>query len=69
MAITIAVLFALMFASAVILLVVSAYDLNKGLRDRHKDFYAAMCTSVSFVVVLMSIVALVLCRLSSWLLG
>ena len=58
MAITIAVMFAFMFASAIILLVVSAYGLNKGLRDRHKDFYTAMYMSISFVGVLMSVIML-----------
>jgi len=58
MAITIAVLFAFMFASAIILLVVSSYGLARGLKDRHKDFYTAMYTSISFVGVLLSIVML-----------
>ena len=58
MAITIAVLFAFMFASAIILFVVSCYGVSKGMRDSHVDFWSAMYTSISFAGVLLSIVML-----------
>ena len=58
MAITISVLFAFMFASAIILFAVSSYGLARGLRDSHTDLYTAMYTSMSLAGVLLSIIML-----------